>query len=164
MNKLSHATSRIPNKERSDVLAGGLAGKLDAEAESVSAALGGKQTCASIAPYPPTAPHAASSRLQRSTIEGIEVSLTVSDPKVAVAVVKTREQKLSRACLAAAARSMRTTFAAPPGADKVAEVSSGSSPNVSKTSARKDGNTVERMSAQGAASARCEPLPRARSI
>ena len=50
MNKLSHATSRIPNKERSDVLAGGLAGKLDAEAESVSAALGGKLAGASIAP------------------------------------------------------------------------------------------------------------------
>jgi hypothetical protein len=32
------------------VLAGGLAGKLDAEAKSVSAALGGKLACASIAP------------------------------------------------------------------------------------------------------------------
>ena len=32
------------------MLAGGLAGKLDAEAKSVSAALGGKLTCVSIAP------------------------------------------------------------------------------------------------------------------
>jgi hypothetical protein len=32
------------------VLAGGRAGKLDAEAKSVSAALGGKLACASIAP------------------------------------------------------------------------------------------------------------------
>jgi hypothetical protein len=35
--------------------------------------------------------------------------------------------------------------------------------SASQTSACKDGNTIERMSAQGAASARCEPLPRVRS-
>ena len=111
---------------------------------------------------PLTAPRATSSRLRRSTAEGAEVCLTVGDPEVAVAVVKT-DERWSRACLAAAARSMRTAFAAPPRAGKVAEVSSGSSSSASKTSACRDGNTVERMSAQGAASARCEPLPRARS-
>jgi hypothetical protein len=98
------------------MLASGLAGKLDAEAKSVSAALGGKLTCASIAPL--ATPRAALSRLRRSTAKGAEVCLTVGDPKVAVAVVKTRERGVSRACLAAAARSMWTAFAASLGADK----------------------------------------------
>ena len=43
----------LSNKDRSEVLAGGLAGKLDAEVKSVSTALGGKtceETCASLAP------------------------------------------------------------------------------------------------------------------
>jgi hypothetical protein len=53
--------------------------------------------------------------LRRSTTEGAKVCLTVVDPKVVVAVVKTRERGVSRAFLAAAVRSMRTAFAAPLG-------------------------------------------------
>ena len=66
---------------------------------------------------PLAAPRATSSRLRRSTAEGAEVCLTVGDPEVAVAVVKT-DERWSRACLAAAARSMRTAFAAPLGPAK----------------------------------------------
>jgi hypothetical protein len=123
---------------------------------------------ASLSIAPLADPRAASSRLRRSTTEGAKVYLTVGDPKVAMAVVKTIERGVSRACLAAVARSMRSCrphLPSPPplGAGKVAEVSSGSSSNAAKTSACRDGNTVERVSVQGAASARCEPLPLARS-